>query len=404
MYAQNATGQWYSFSNGQWQAIADSADGASIVPSNDGSLITKDGMWTFGTSTVAGVGNTILLDGVQAAGGVGTKLEVANGGVLYTQNAAGQWHSFSKGQWQVVANSADGTSIVPSSSGSLVTKDGIWTFGTSTVAGIGNTILLNGVSADGGIGTKLEVANGGTLYTQNASGQWYTFSNGQWQAVADSSDGASIVPSSNGSLVTKDGIWTFGTSTVAGIGNTILLNGVQADGGIGTKLEVANGGTLYTQNASGRWYTFSNGQWQTVADSADSASIVSSTGGSLITKDGIWTFGTSTVAGIGNTILLNGVQAAGGIGTTLEIAHGGVLYAQNASGQWYSFGNGQWQALADLPTVPRLSRHPTACWSRRTVSGPSPPALSRVSATPFCSMASRLLAASAPSSRSLMAM
>jgi hypothetical protein len=55
--------------------------------------------------------------------------------------------------------SPDGSSITPSSGGSLVTTDGTWTFGTVATAD-GNEILLNGQGVGNGYAVKAAVYGG----------------------------------------------------------------------------------------------------------------------------------------------------------------------------------------------------------------------------------------------------
>jgi hypothetical protein len=75
--------------------------------------------------------------------------------------------------------SPDGSSITPSSGGSLVTADGTWTFGTQTEPD-GTQIFLNGSCSynnpsDGcGTGVKL-VAYQNRMYMTNTSGNWYVW-------------------------------------------------------------------------------------------------------------------------------------------------------------------------------------------------------------------------------------
>jgi len=64
-------------------------------------------------------------------------------------------------------------------SGSLVTPQGTWTFGTATAAG-GNALLLNGVNTGGGFGTKLVFTTAGVLYTFTLDGRWFSWSGTSW--------------------------------------------------------------------------------------------------------------------------------------------------------------------------------------------------------------------------------
>jgi hypothetical protein len=77
------------------------------------------------------------------------------------------------------AASADGSTLVVGSTGSLATSAGVWTFGSKTASG-GNQILLNGNPAGTGYGIELEVKNGGVMYTKNASADWYQWNGKSW--------------------------------------------------------------------------------------------------------------------------------------------------------------------------------------------------------------------------------
>src|SRR5437868_13931789 len=68
--------------------------------------------------------------------------------------------------------SPDGSTLLQGQSGSLVTSAGTWTFGTDHQS-YGTNVLLNGVSAAGGYGTELEVANGGNLYESQFGTSWW---------------------------------------------------------------------------------------------------------------------------------------------------------------------------------------------------------------------------------------
>lgn len=202
-------------------------------------------------------------------------------------------------------------------------------------------------------------------------------------------------------------------------GSSITLSAAEVDSGVALSSSYSGPGhpvnvlTISASDTPGGHTVTSASQTITVTDppaptpSVDGSIITATSHGSLTTKDGTWTFGTGTVPGIGHTILLNGVQAGNGVGTELEVANGGVLYAQNATGQWYSFSNGLWHTSSppvDLRTVPRsCRRRPARPCSPRMGPGPSAPAPSPVSATPFCSTAFRRPAASARGLRSQMA-
>ncbi|HEX5499640.1 MAG TPA: hypothetical protein VFX03_10450, partial [Thermomicrobiales bacterium] len=190
-------------------SVTASPDGSALIAGAGGSLVTKAGLWRFSASGNS-YGYLILLNGVQAGGGSGTMLEVANQGNLYSENAAGDWYEWVNGGWSATSDpkpakttlplSADGSVLLPGNTGSLVTTAGRWTFSTSTDS-YGHLILLNGFSAGGGSGTELEVANQGNLYQKNDVGDWYEWVEGTgW--IAAGAPASPAGPPSSRSLTT----------------------------------------------------------------------------------------------------------------------------------------------------------------------------------------------------------
>jgi hypothetical protein len=86
--------------------------------------------------------------------------------------------------------SPDGSSITPSSGGSLVTTDGTWTFGTATVAW-GTAVLLNGQQLPNAYGTELLVS-GGKMYIEvgGSNPGWWVYQNGVSTQTADPTQGS----------------------------------------------------------------------------------------------------------------------------------------------------------------------------------------------------------------------
>src|SRR5216683_1893851 len=265
-------------------AATPSADGSSLTPGASGSLVTSDGTWSFSSST-AGGGNLILLNGSQATDGAAAKLVVESGHV-FADNAQGSWYEWTNSNWSASADptahpstgssgpSADGSTLIPATSGSLATSDGTWTFGTGTAGG-GNVILLNGHPATNGAAAQLLVESG-HVFADNAQGNWYEWTNSNWSTTTDptahpstgssglSADGSTLIPGTSGSLATSDGTWTFGTGTAGG-GNVILLNGHPATNGAAVQLLVESG-HVFADNAQGNWYEWTNSNWSTTTN------------------------------------------------------------------------------------------------------------------------------------------
>lgn len=90
------------------------------------------------------------------------------------------------------------------------------------------------------------------------------------------------------------------------------------------------------------------------------SSITNTSGGSLVTADGTWTFG--HIAGsTGNQTLLNGSNANNGYGVLLEIYTDGKIYQKNSAGSWYAYssGNNAWAPTSGPGPTPSPSPTPT---------------------------------------------
>ena len=164
-----------------------------------------------------------------------------------------------------------------------------------------------------------------------------------------SPDGSTITLASGGSLTTIDGKWTFGTASNA-FGRAILRNGTSAASGYGVLLEVAESGKMFTKNSLGQWFKWTGSAWQLSSDptplSPDGSTITSTSGGSLSTADGKWTFGTASNS-FGRAILRNGIGAGSGYGVLLEVAQSGKMFTKNAYGGWYKWTGSAWLLSTD---------------------------------------------------------
>ena len=171
--------------------------------SSDGSILletltTSDGTWTFGAPYPYGLAGNwyINLNGQSAAGGVGSEMVVANGGMLYALGTDSNWYLWVNGGWMRTSSptlaarpampltvpSPDGSVLV----GSLQTLAGTWTFGAAYPWAPGNWFInLNGQSAAGGIGSELVVANDGQVYALGTDDNWYVWQNGAWYGSAN---------------------------------------------------------------------------------------------------------------------------------------------------------------------------------------------------------------------------
>jgi len=242
-----------------------SPDG-TIISGGAGSLTAASGIWTFGTLYSSGNWN-ILRNSTSAGGAIGQKLEVSNGGQLYALGTDNNWYLWTGSSWVLgnpsggVGNVSPDGSIVSNDSGSLITSSGTWTFGAQVVAN-GWNVLLNSNSAGGGVASKLEVSNGGKLYALGTDGNWYLWT-GTWVASNPSgnnntSPDGTTISGGVGSLVTTSRMWTFGTARSGGNWD-LLFNGTSV--GIGSELEVSQGGQMFGVGTDGTWYRWTGSTW-----------------------------------------------------------------------------------------------------------------------------------------------
>src|SRR5262249_26502935 len=76
--------------------------------------------------------------------------------------------------------------------------------------------------------------------------------------------------------------------------------------------------------------------------------IAPATGKSLVTSQGVWTFGTATAPG-GNRILLNGAPAANEYGHELLVDEGGKMFKLTLLARWYEWTGTSWLGLSGPP-------------------------------------------------------
>jgi hypothetical protein len=113
-------------------------------------------------------------------------------------------------------------------------------------------------------------------------------------------------------------------------------------------LYLENGGQIYAQNSANNWYLWGGSSWSGTASplSPDGSVVNAGSGGSLITKYGIWTFSSTSGAG-GYDILLQGSSAGGGSASSLYGENGGQVYALNSMGNWYLWSGSSWATAND---------------------------------------------------------
>jgi hypothetical protein len=173
--------------------------------------------------------------------------------------------------------SPDGSSITPSSGGSLVTADGTWTFGTATQAW-GTEVLLNGQLADGAYGVELYVT-GGKIYNKvgGSSPGWWVYQSGTWTQTTDPTlSGGGTSPANNSCT----NYYTGSVATPTGYGASYDLFSTQHElevnvdcSGSSPVLKVGSGSS--SQYIYHQGYVYQSSSWQPVTFTSNSSLISS---------------------------------------------------------------------------------------------------------------------------------
>jgi hypothetical protein len=161
--------------------------------------------------------------------------------------------------------SPDGSSITPSSGGSLVTSDGTWTFGTSSLTW-GTQILLNGQPASTGYGNEILIS-GEKVYAEvggNAPG-WYVWQGGAWVSTTEPQN--TRTSSCTGSLIDY---YTSAVATPTGYGASYDLFSSQHELEVSVQncpnnsLTLTVGSNLSNQYIYNKGYVYQSGSWQPI--------------------------------------------------------------------------------------------------------------------------------------------
>jgi hypothetical protein len=149
--------------------------------------------------------------------------------------------------------------IISGGTGSLTTVAGTWTFGSPW--GTGNWyILLNGSSAGGAIGSKMEVSNGGSLYAFGTDGNWYVWNGSGWPHGTPTGSNSSSGSPSNTTIPPASQIVDGASNVWTVSGGKSYVNGTP-DGAAFIVTLLWHNGVLYLNDHYRNWYSHASGQW-----------------------------------------------------------------------------------------------------------------------------------------------
>jgi hypothetical protein len=232
-------------------------NGATIANVQSGALLADNGQ---GAATENSSGDTFKL---LAAGSGWNIVDTRTGNYLGIYKGALSFNKTQKSSWIF-------TRVGPK----LLTPDGVFSWGaactgTDCPAAQYHVVANNVTLPNSGICLR---SISGKVYLMDGYGEW-----SQWRpnvgafvsasapgapcnSLPYSADGSTLTTPGAGALVTAAGTWSLGTAMCAAAYQT-LLNGVQAGGGCGNELLVANDGNMYTRDASGHWWEWVKTGW-----------------------------------------------------------------------------------------------------------------------------------------------
>jgi hypothetical protein len=150
-----------------------SPDGTLVPPASQ--IVDASGaVWTIGANAA------ILRNGVQAAGGWGSKI-LWYSGAIYVLGTDDNWWQWTGSGWTnvgpvqpgTVVNSSPNGTTVPPATQIVDTIGAVWTIGSNQV------ILRNGVQASGGFGTEI-LWSSGTIYVFGLDNNWWQWTGSGW--------------------------------------------------------------------------------------------------------------------------------------------------------------------------------------------------------------------------------
>jgi hypothetical protein len=234
-------------------------NGATFTNVQSGALLADNGK---GAATENSTGDAFKL---LAAGSGWNIVDAKTGNYLGILNGALSFNLNQKSVWIFTG--------VPE----LITPDGVFSWGAACTGtdcpAAESHVVVNNVTLPNVSGICFRMITGADPYMMDGYGQWSQWSPRTGAFVSASApgfpcnslpysgDGSSLSTPGTGTLVTEAGVWSLGTAMCYNA-YQILLNGGPAGGGCGRELLVANGGNMYTLDASGVWWEWVNGQWQ----------------------------------------------------------------------------------------------------------------------------------------------
>jgi endoglucanase len=377
IYQENSAGGWWAWINGNWAGCGDPRSSQSSGPSPSGTSIpqtsqiidAKGNTWTLSAS------KTVLLNGTPAGYTNNVILILYYNGTIYQENSAGGWWAWTNGAWVGTSNpqtnsstgscgssNGVGSSILPTTNlcnsgiASIVTGNGTlwnWTCGNTSCSAPVQSASVNGYcgSANGSSVKSAPSSNlcsSGVATAVSGNGPW-TWTCGGTGGGSDATCTASLsqsasfagatIPSASQIVDSKGNTWTLSSS------NTVLINGNAAGYTSNVSLILYYNGTIYQENSSGGWWSWTNGAWTGTKDpragacgsangvpvsSAPTANLCSGGTQTSVSGNGPWTWGCTS----NGTTVQCSAPSANALSNRFGVNLAGAEFGQNFPGTY----------------------------------------------------------------------
>jgi len=246
--------------------------------------------------------------------------------------------------------SLNGTTI-PAATQIVDASANVW-----TVAG--GVVYENGIWAPYSSAVTLLLYDGNVIYQENSAGSWWSWNGSTWVRTTDPRLTASL----NGTSIPAATQITDGSANVWTVsGGFVYENGVGDGISTGAALLLYDNNVLYQENANDDWWSWDGSTW---VPAGTDPRLTASASGTTIPAAAQITDGDANVWTVaGGVVYENGSWAPYSAGVTqLEYVDNGI-YAQDASGAWYSWNGGTWVDSTSPPsaagaTPPAISGSP----------------------------------------------
>ena len=250
--------------------------------------------------------------------------------------------TYSSDQSVTITDSTDGATIYYTTTGATPTTSSTKYTGAISVAGNGTTLTIKAMAVNGSM-TASEVASAtyvidySKVSTPSFSPSAGTYSSDQSVTISDSTDGATIYYTTDGSTPTASSTKYGGAISVAADGTTVTINAIavksgMADSTVATATYVINYSQVSTPSFSPSAGTYSSDQSVTISDSTDGVTIYYTTNGSTPTTSSTKYTGAISVAGSGTTLTLTAIAVKSGMAnSTTASATYVITYGQVAT-------------------------------------------------------------------------